>query len=169
VRAKIYGHALTDRQIHAILLDVAEGRYTDVEIAALLTACAAGINLDEVVGLTRGMVAVGERIRWDREIVADKHSVGGLPGNRTTPIVVAIVAALGVCIPKTSSRAITSPAGTADTMETLTSVDLDVKAMQRVVERESGCLVTELLYRHHNQRWARILHRGAPQREDEGS
>jgi thymidine phosphorylase len=99
------------------------------------------MSLDEVVGLTRGMVEVGERVTWDHPIVADKHGVGGLPGNRTTPIVVSIVAAAGVCIPKTSSRAITSPAGTADAMETLTRVDLDLKAMRRVVEREGGCVV----------------------------
>src|SRR3546814_5105892 len=43
-------------------------------------------------------------------------------------------------MPKTSSRAITSPAGTADTMETLTRVDLDLEAMQRVVASEGGCL-----------------------------
>jgi len=142
VRAKIYGHALTEPQIEGVLRDVAAGRYADIEIAALLTAfTSAGLSLDEIVGLTRGMVAVGDQIHWDREIVADKHCVGGLPGNRTTPIVVAIVAALGVCIPKTSSRAITSPAGTADTMETLTAVDLDLPAMRRVVEREGGCLV----------------------------
>ena len=142
VRSKIYGHALTEIQIEEILRDVAAGRYADIEIAALLTAfSAAGMSVDEVVGLTRGMVAVGDRLHWDREVVADKHCVGGLPGNRTTPIVVAIVAALGVCIPKTSSRAITSPAGTADTMETLTRVDLGLSAMRRVVEREGGCLV----------------------------
>src|SRR5690606_31284081 len=61
--------------------------------------------------------------------------------NRTTPIVVAIVAALGYRIPKTSSRAITSPAGTADTMEVMAPVALDLAAMRRVVEREGGCLV----------------------------
>jgi thymidine phosphorylase len=44
-------------------------------------------------------------------------------------------------MPKTSSRAITSPAGTADTMETLAPVDLDVQAIRRVVDRESGCIV----------------------------
>ncbi len=142
VRAKIYGHALTEPQIEGVLRDIAAGRYADIEIAALLTAfTSAGLSLDETVGLTRGMVAVGEQIHWERRIVADKHCVGGLPGNRTTPIVVAIVAALGVWIPKTSSRAITSPAGTADTMETLTTVDLDLSAMRRVVEREGGCLV----------------------------
>jgi len=73
--------------------------------------------------------------------VVDKHCVGGLPGNRTTPIVVAIVAAHGLTMPKTSSRAITSPAGTADTMETLAPVDLDLEDIRRVVEQESGCIV----------------------------
>jgi thymidine phosphorylase len=80
-------------------------------------------------------------VTWDHPVVADKHGGGGLPGNRPTPIVVSIVAAAGVCIPKTSSRAITSPAGTADAMETLTRVDLDLKAMRRVVKREGGCMV----------------------------
>jgi thymidine phosphorylase len=142
LRAKIYGKALDAAQIRQILRDVAAGRYADIEIAALLTAfSAAGMSFDEVLGLTRGMVDVGDRLHWNRSVVADKHCVGGLPGNRTTPIVVAIVASLGVCIPKTSSRAITSPAGTADTMETLTRVDLDLAAMRRVVEREGGCVV----------------------------
>lgn len=69
------------------------------------------------------------------------HCVGGLPGNRTTLIVVPIVAAFGLMIPKTSSRAITSPAGTADTMEVLAPVNLDIKKMKKVVEREYGCIV----------------------------
>jgi thymidine phosphorylase len=142
VRAKIFGHAFQDQELLRILQDMEAGRYTDIELSAFLTACAAaGMSLDEVVGLTRGMVQVGERVTWDRSVVADKHGVGGLPGNRTTPIVVSIAAAAGVCIPKTSSRAITSPAGTADVMETLTRVDLDLKAMRRVVEREGGCMV----------------------------
>lgn len=142
VRAKIFGHAFKEAQLQAILHDIAAGRYTDIDLSAFLTACqATGMSLDEVVWLTRGMVEVGERVAWDRPIVADKHSVGGLPGNRTTPIVVAIVAAAGVCIPKTSSRAITSPAGTADAMETLAPVDLDLVSMRRVVEREGGCVI----------------------------
>src|SRR3546814_2747733 len=82
------------------------------------------------------MIAVGERLSWNAPVVVDKHCVGGLPGNRTTPLVVAIVAANGLIMPKTSSRAITSPAGTADTMETLAPVDLDLAALKRVVEQE---------------------------------
>ena len=142
VRAKTFGRALTNGELAAIVRDVADRRYADIEIAALLTAfAAAGLSQSEVTGLTRAMVAAGDRLSWPRAIVADKHCVGGLPGNRTTPIVVAIVAALGVWIPKTSSRAITSPAGTADAMEVLTRVDLDLPAMRRVVEREGGCVV----------------------------
>jgi thymidine phosphorylase len=87
------------------------------------------------------MISVGQRLDWGEGPVLDKHCVGGLPGNRTTPIVVAIVAALGYRIPKTSSRAITSPAGTADTMEVMAPVALDLAAMRRVVEREGGCIV----------------------------
>ena len=87
------------------------------------------------------MVDTGQRLSWGRDLVVDKHCVGGLPANRTTPIVVAIVAAFGLTIPKTSSRAITSPAGTADTMEVLAPVELSLDQIRKVVERENGCVV----------------------------
>ena len=141
VRRRVYGQRLDAAAMVEIVSDVAAGRYNDVHLSAFLTACSAlPLDRGEVVHLTRAMVQAGERLTWDSAIVIDKHSVGGLPGNRTTPIVVAIVAANGLVIPKTSSRAITSPAGTADTMETLTNVDLDLASMRRVVEQEGGCL-----------------------------
>jgi thymidine phosphorylase len=142
VRAKVYGQRLDATAIEAIVADVVAHKYSDIHLAAFISACA-GDRMDaaETVALTRAMVNAGERIAWDRSPVMDKHSVGGLPGNRTTPIVVAIVAATGLTMPKTSSRSITSPAGTADTMETLAPVDLDIPAMRRVVEREGGCVV----------------------------
>jgi len=121
--------------------DVVAGRYSEIHLSAFLTATAAWpLDGDETSHLTQAMIEAGDRLSWNAPIVVDKHSIGGLPGNRTTPIVVAIVAALGLTMPKTSSRAITSPAGTADTMETLTKVDLDIPAMRRVVEAEGGCL-----------------------------
>jgi thymidine phosphorylase len=87
------------------------------------------------------MTDAGERLSWDARPIVDKHCVGGLPGNRTTPILVAIAAACGLTMPKTSSRAITSPAGTADAMETMAPVDLDIAAMRRVVDREGACVI----------------------------
>ena len=142
VRAKLYGHRLDTKRIGAIIGDIARERYSDVELAAFISAFASQpANLDEMVALTKSMVEVGDRLSWPGTMIVDKHSVGGLPANRTTPIIVSIVAAAGLVIPKTSSRAITSPAGTADAMETMAPVDLDVRAMRRVVEQENGCIV----------------------------
>ena len=142
LRAKVFGTPLDEAGFLTIMRDTVENRLSDIELAAFVAACA-GDRLDfaETLALTRAMVAVGERLDWGSGPVLDKHCVGGLPGNRSSPIVVAIVAAAGFRIPKTSSRAITSPAGTADAMEVLAPVALDVPAMRRVVEREGGCIV----------------------------
>jgi thymidine phosphorylase len=139
LRAKVYGRKLDYPSMRALMDDVARGRMSDLHLAAFVTACAGGrLDPHEVVALTRAMVDVGERLQWPLSPVMDKHCVGGLPGNRTTLLIVPIVTACGVVMPKTSSRAITSPAGTADTMETLAPVMLDAAAMRRVVEREGG-------------------------------
>lgn len=145
VRAKLYGEALSQDDLSAIIRDVAAGRYADIHIAAFVAACAAGhMSTAEVVSLTRAMVDAGTRLQWQQSSqarIADKHCIGGLPGNRTSLIIVPIIAAAGLLMPKTSSRAITSPAGTADTMEVLAPVALDLASMRRVVEREGGCIV----------------------------
>lgn len=141
VRRRIYGNRLGEAAFSAIVADIAERRYSDVHLSAFVTACSAlPLDRDEMIGLTRAMVQVGEQLTWPGAVIVDKHSVGGLPGNRTTPIIVSIMAAEGMTMPKTSSRAITSPAGTADTMEVLAPVDLDVPAIRRVVEAEGGCI-----------------------------
>lgn len=142
VRRRTHGHRLSAQDMAAIVRDVADGRYTDVHLAAFLTATAAmPLDIGEIIHLTGAMIGVGERLTWSSPVVVDKHCVGGLPGNRTTPIVVSIAAANGLVMPKASSRAITSPAGTADTMATLTPVDLDLDTLRRVVDAEGGCLV----------------------------
>jgi thymidine phosphorylase len=112
-----------------------------VQLAAFVAACADDrLSLEETIYLTQAMVNSGKKFDWPQARVLDKHCVGGLPGNRTTPIVTAIIAANGVIMPKTSSRAITSPAGTADTMETMTPVSLSFEKMRTVVERHGACL-----------------------------
>ncbi|WP_292341148.1 hypothetical protein [Mesorhizobium sp.] len=141
VRARMFGNRLGDNDFASVLSDVSSGRYSDIELAAFIAGTSAfPLDEGETVALTRCMVEVGDRLVWPCGTVVDKHCVGGLPGNRTTSIVVAIVAAHGP-MPKTSSRAITSPAGTADTMETVAPVDLTIAQIRRVVEQESGCIV----------------------------
>jgi thymidine phosphorylase len=141
VRAKIQGRALTDSEIEGIVADLTAYRYSDMEIAAFLVGAAGFMTSSELLALTRAMAQAGTQLKWTNPIIVDKHCIGGIPGNRTSMIVVPIVAAHGLTIPKTSSRAITSPAGTADTMEVLARVDLDVAEMRDVVARCNGCLV----------------------------
>lgn len=142
VRGKIHGRPLDDAAAQAIVADIAGGRYPDIHLSSFITACSGNrLDLAETIALTRAMAAAGQSMHWPSQVVVDKHCVGGLPGNRTTLLVVPIVAACGMTMPKTSSRAITSPAGTADTMETLAPVAIGIDAMRRVVEKEGGCIV----------------------------
>lgn len=142
VRAKIYGKHLNESDYRKIINDITENCYSDIDLSAFITACAGErMEQDEIISLTKAMIETGERLTWQHSLVMDKHCIGGLPGNRTTLLIVPIIAAFGLTMPKTSSRAITSPAGTADTMETLAPVNLSLKEMQRVVEKEGGCIV----------------------------
>lgn len=141
VRAKIQGRTLLTSEISAIVSDLTHYRYSDMEIAAFLIGSASFMTSDELLALVSAMAAAGTQLRWDKQIVVDKHCIGGIPGNRTSMIVVPIVAAHGLTVPKTSSRAITSPAGTADTMEVLARVDLSIEEMKEVVATCHGCLV----------------------------
>ena len=121
--------------------DIVDARYSKMEMAAFLVATGQNnLDRDELLYLTRAMLQSGRPNGLARSIVADKHCIGGIPGNRTSMLVVPIVAAHGMLIPKTSSRAITSPAGTADTMEVLAEVNLTPEQLQNIVRQERGCL-----------------------------
>jgi thymidine phosphorylase len=141
VRHKIAGERLGYDQLLAITSDIAANRYSKIEISAFLVACAeTGLERDEIVFLTRAMVATGERLDWGEPLVVDKHCIGGIPGNRTSLLITPIVAAHGLLMPKTSSRAITSPAGSADTMEIFARVELDIERLREIVKHERACL-----------------------------
>ncbi len=141
VRKKLLGKKLRYKEVYAIMDQISRKKFGDV----LTTYFAAsgyskGFTNQELYYLTKAMVETGEQLEFDG-IVADKHSIGGVPGTRTTPIVVSIVAAAGFKIPKSSSRAITSPDGTADDMEVLAPVELTKKQIYEVVKKTNGCIV----------------------------
>ncbi len=141
LKRKIGGERLAPDELQAVVRDIASYRYSKIELAAFVVAANQfELDRDEVLYLTEAMAAVGRTLDWDEKPVVDKHCIGGLPGNRTSMIVVPIVAAHGMLIPKTSSRAITSPAGTADTMECLARVDLHFERMREIVHAHRGCL-----------------------------
>ncbi len=142
IKDRIRGARLRYSEVLEITKDIVEGRLSDVEIAALVTTLHhQGMSLDEAYYFAKAMVETGERLDLGVKPVLDKHSLGGVPGDKTTILVVPIIASLGFYIPKTSSRAITSPAGTADRVEALAPVDLDIEEMKEVVLKTGGCMV----------------------------
>ena len=141
VRRKLTGSRLSRAEFDEILKDVTARRYSKPELSMFVLACALQ-HLDEreIADFTEAMIASGSSLHFDSEVVADKHCIGGVPGNRTTMIVVPILTSLGLVVPKTSSKAITSAAGTADTMGTLANVDLPNSRLYQVVQETGGCI-----------------------------
>nr|WP_314582092.1 phosphonate metabolism protein/1,5-bisphosphokinase (PRPP-forming) PhnN [uncultured Pseudomonas sp.] len=137
---KVQGHELGEAEYEMLLRDIIEGRYTDGEISAFLVSATRSLSDAEVIALARVRSRFTPTMKWDRPIVVDKHSMGGVPGSRITLLVVPIVAAHGMAMPKTSSRAITSAAGTADAMESVARVDLTTADVQRCVEQAGACI-----------------------------
>ena len=141
IRKKLVGKKLSYQEYYAIIEQIAHGDIGDIITTYFAAAgFTKGFTNKELYYLTRAMVETGEKLNF-RGIVADKHSVGGVPGYRTTLIVVPIVAAAGLKIPKTSSRAITSPAGTADVMEVLAQVSYSPEEIKEIVNKVGGCMV----------------------------
>jgi len=142
IRKKIYGNTWNQEEIDTIVDDIASGSLSDIELAAYATSVQInGMNMDEIYGLTMAMVRTGETIDWDISPILDVHSIGGVPGNKYAAITVPIVAANGLTIPKTSSRAISSAAGTADIMEVICNVTYDAQSIKRIAQTVGGTLV----------------------------
>jgi thymidine phosphorylase len=140
LRRKIDGGRLTVDEYETLFRDIVEDRYPESEVAAFLLKTIQTLDDEEVVSVARARTRFMPRIDWGAPIVVDKHSLGGIPGSRITLIVVPIVAAHGLLMPKTSSRAITSASGTADVMEAACRVDLDAEDVRRVVGKTGACI-----------------------------
>ncbi len=141
IKKKLKGEELTKSEIEEIIEDISNNALTEAEIAFFISAVySKDMTLQETKNLIQAMVKSGSKIKL-RGKVADKHSVGGIPGNRTTPIIISICSSLGIIMPKTSSRAITSAAGTADVIETLAKVDFSIKEIKKILKKTNACFV----------------------------
>jgi thymidine phosphorylase len=140
IRKKMRGDALDAKEYAGIFDDVLRNAYSDREIAPFLLRVIENCAGEELISIARARARLMPRIEWPSSIIVDKHSLGGIPGNRLTLVVVPIVAAHGMLMPKTSSRAITSAAGTADVMEAVSKIDLTPDDVMRVVEGAGGCI-----------------------------
>lgn len=142
IKDKLDGKELTKSEMHTIVHDIVENKLSQVEMTYFVSGCYSNkLSKKETVYLTKAMVETSDILKLDKKIIVDKHCVGGVPGNRTTMVIVPILAAAGLIVPKTSSRSITSPAGTADTMEVLANVSFPVNKMKKIVEKTNACIV----------------------------
>ncbi len=142
IRKKISGNTWSKEETTALVNDIAQGNLSDIELTAYVTAVQInGLTMNEITWLTTAMVNTGETIEWETSPVLDVHSIGGVPGNKYAPITVPIVAANGLTIPKTSSRAISSPAGTADIMEVVCNVTHNAQSIKQIGQKTGGTLV----------------------------
>jgi len=142
IKKKMDGLRLTKKEIYQIVWDIVHNKLSSIELTYFVAACYSNeLDIRETTLLTKAMASYGDILKLKRHPIMDKHCIGGVAGNRTTMVIIPILAAAGVTIPKTSSRSITSPAGTADTMEVLAKVDIPIKKMKSIVEKINACIV----------------------------
>ena len=142
VRQKIAGARLEYDKIKKIVSDVVSKKLSDIELSAFVTALyCKGLSIDEAASLSRAMVETGKRLKFPGKIICDKHSIGGIPGDKTSIVLVPIIAAHNLIIPKTSSKAITSACGTAERMSVLAPVNFSIDEIYNIVKKTNGCLV----------------------------
>jgi len=142
IKKKMDGGRFTKDETMDIVRDIVDDVLSPGEITAYITASYInGLDMDEVEYLTRATVETGERLHFTRHPIVDKHSIGGVPGNKITLLIAPIIAASGLLIPKTSSRAITGAGGTADLMEVLAPVSFSALEVQQMTEKVGGAIV----------------------------
>jgi len=141
IRKKIIGDKLSANEINGIIGDLISNELSDLDIASFLfSVYYKGLDMEEIKNLTLAMLNSGEKLELNGFVV-DKHSIGGVPGNKVSLLIIPTVASTDLYIPKTSSRAITSPSGTADTMSVLANVKFSLKEIKDIVEKTHGCIV----------------------------
>jgi len=142
IKKKLDGIKLNKKEIHQIVQDIVHNNLNEIELTYFVAACYSNeLDIEETTLLTKAMAKYGDTLKLNRHPILDKHCVGGVAGNRTTMVIVPIIAAAGLTIPKTSSRSITSPAGTADTMDVLAKISFSIKKMAKLVKKTNGCII----------------------------
>lgn len=140
IKKKMDGLELGADELRKIVRDIGENKIDDIELSAFMSAVYIhGFSLNETVAMTKALIENGQTLKLSKGPVVDKHSIGGVNG-RATMIVVPIVCSEGFFMPKTSSRSITSAAGTADSMEVLCNVKLGLEEIKKVTEKIGGVI-----------------------------
>ncbi len=142
IRKKLDGEILKENEINSIITDLMAERLSTAELSAFISGVyTRGMTAEETVALTKAIYASGGSLKLKSKPVVSEHSIGGVAGDRISMLIVPIIGSLGICIPKTCSRAISTMCATADVMEVLCPVDLDLKAAQKAVNKTNAILI----------------------------
>lgn len=142
IRNKLDGKKLSKKEIDILVKDLTENDLTETELAYFVSACYNHeLSQEETVNFTKAVLKIGKKLVLGKKVIADKHCLGGIPNNRTTMLITPILAAAGVTMAKSSSRSITSAAGTADTMEVLSKVNFTPKKINEIIKKTKGCII----------------------------
>lgn len=142
IERKKRGEELAENDLAWICRGAVAGDLPDYQLAAwLMAVCWRGMSAAETLALTRAMVATGRTLRWQNVArpVVDKHSTGGV-GDKTSLVLVPLLAAAGLAFAKMSGRGLGHTGGTLDKLEAIPGfrVDLSGDRVQAQV-REIGC------------------------------
>ena len=142
IKKKLDNSRLSEAEFNEIINDIVDNSLSGPEIALFVGAMhQQGMSLKETIYLIKAILKTGNKLSFKNKLVVDKHSIGGVPGNRTTPIVVPICASAGLIMPKNSSRAITSAAGTADVIEGIAKVEFTISELRKIIKKTNACMV----------------------------
>ena len=142
IKKKLNNKRLSQKEIDLIIHDINNNALSEAEIALFVsTMYDKGMDFKETIFLIKAILKTGKTLKLKEKFIVDKHSIGGIPGNRTTPLVVSICASAGLIFPKTSSRAITTSAGTSDVVEVLAPVEFSINKIKEIIKKTNACMV----------------------------
>lgn len=144
IEKKRDGYALSREEIEFFVRGYTSDVIPDYQAAALLMAIfLRGMNRQETVDLTLAMADSGERLDLSDIIpyAVDKHSSGGV-GDKTTLVVLPLVAACGVPVAKMSGRGLGFSGGTLDKLESIAGYRVDLSGEEfRELARRNGMVL----------------------------
>ena len=136
IAAKRDGKELSEDDISKIVLEYAKGSVPDYQMSAfLMAAYLKGLNYSEIFSMTKAMINSGSMLDLSeiRGIKVDKHSTGGV-GDKTTLVIVPVLAACGLKVAKMSGRGLGFTGGTIDKLESIPGFRTAL-SKERVVEQ----------------------------------
>ncbi|MBQ8432436.1 MAG: thymidine phosphorylase [Clostridia bacterium] len=144
IQKKRDGKELTREEIEAFVTGYVAGQIPDYQAAALCMAIYfRGMTVEETTHLTLAIRDSGETLHFDgiQGIRADKHSTGGV-GDKTSLVVIPIVASLGIKAAKMSGRGLGHTGGTVDKLEAIAGfrTQLPIPEFEGIVNRV-GCAI----------------------------